>query len=175
MARLQFYLVSNSQPLRISVPDTPSQSQKTTHPISFSFFLKKTPETPLLLSDASLNNPDLGPFLLKLARDTIASGDGPSKALDLAIRVSKSFEHCTVEGEPSLDLAMSLHVLAAIYCSLGRFEVVVPVLECAIEVPDVERDADHALAAFSGYMQLGDTFSVLGQVNRSISCYDQGL
>ncbi|KAL9330045.1 hypothetical protein ACSQ67_005048 [Phaseolus vulgaris] len=70
---------------------------------------------------------------------------------------------------------MSLHVLAAIYCSLARFEEAVPVLERAIQVPDVARGADHALAAFSGYMQLGDTFSMLGQVDRSISCYDQGL
>ncbi|KAG5039837.1 hypothetical protein JHK82_011992 [Glycine max] len=138
-------------------------------------YLSKTPETPPLLFDASLNNPNLGPFLLKLARDTIASGDGPSKALDFAIRASKSFERCVGKGEPSLDLAMSLHILAAIYCSLGHFEEVVPVLERAIEVPNVECGADDALAAFSGNMQLDETFSMLGQVNRSISCYNQGL
>ncbi|KAI9108448.1 hypothetical protein K1719_020639 [Acacia pycnantha] len=137
---------------------------------------KKLPDSPNpALSEASLDNPDLGPFLLKLARDTIASGEGPAKALDYAIRASKSFERCAVEGEPSLDLAMSLHVLAAIYCSLGRFEEAVPVLERAIQVPDVSRGSDHALAAFSGHMQLGDTFSMLGQVDKSISCYDEGL
>lgn len=125
--------------------------------------------------DSSLDNPDLGPFLLKLARDTIASGDGPIKALDYAIRASKSFERCAVDGEPSLDLAMSLHVLGAIYCSLGRFEEAVPVLEQAIRVPEIGRGADHALAAFSGHMQLGDTFSMLGQIERSIDCYEQGL
>lgn len=70
---------------------------------------------------------------------------------------------------------MSLHVLAAIYCSLGRFEEAVPVLERAIQVPEVSRGADHALAAFSGHMQLGDTFSMLGQVDRSILCYEEGL
>ncbi|RZC11282.1 Protein KINESIN LIGHT CHAIN-RELATED 1 [Glycine soja] len=147
-------------------PPTPSPSRSSK---------KKTPETPPLLFDASLNNPNLGPFLLKLARDTIASGDGPSKALDFAIRASKSFERCVGKGEPSLDLAMSLHILAAIYCSLGHFEEVVPVLERAIEVPNVECGADDALAAFSGNMQLDETFSMLGQVNRSISCYNQGL
>ncbi|XP_057749815.1 protein KINESIN LIGHT CHAIN-RELATED 1 [Arachis stenosperma] len=175
-------------PLRVSVPNTPTQrseSIRTPSPLpkkppspSPSRSKKKTPETPNsnhLLSDASLDNPDLGPFLLKLARDTIASGDGPAKALDYAIRASKSFERCALDGEPSLDLAMSFHVLAAIYCSLGRFEEAVPVLERAIQVPDVARGADHALAAFSGYMQLGDTFSMLGQVDKSISCYDQGL
>ncbi|XP_068644983.1 protein KINESIN LIGHT CHAIN-RELATED 1-like [Aristolochia californica] len=135
---------------------------------------KKTPEK-AKLDDAALDNPDLGPFLLKLARDTIASGDNPAKALDFAIRSSLSFERCAQEGEPSLELAMSLHVLAAIYCSLGRFDEAVPVLDRAITVPDVARGRDHALAAFSGYMQLGDTHSMLGQLDRSISCYEAGL
>lgn len=70
---------------------------------------------------------------------------------------------------------MSLHVVAAIYCSLGKFEEAVPVLERAIKVPEVPRGADHALAAFSGYMQLGDTHSMLGQLDRSIECYKEGL
>lgn len=155
-------------------PPSPSASRSKPSPDRRS--KKLQPESPNpILSEASLDNPDLGPFLLKLARDTIASGEGPSKALDYAVRASKSFERCAVDGEPSLDLAMSLHVLAAIYCSLGRFEEAVPVLERAIRVPDLSRGADHALAAFSGYMQLGDTFSMLGQVDRSISCYEEGL
>ncbi|KAL7111145.1 hypothetical protein ACP275_05G069400 [Erythranthe tilingii] len=136
---------------------------------------KKSPPEKTLINESSLDNPDLGPFLLKLARDTIASGEGPSKALDYALRASKSFEKCAAEGEPSLDLAMSLHVVAAIYCSLGKFEEAVPVLERAIRVPEVQRGADHALAAFSGYMQLGDTHSMLGQLDRSIDCYKEGL
>ncbi|XP_040986140.1 protein KINESIN LIGHT CHAIN-RELATED 1-like [Juglans microcarpa x Juglans regia] len=127
-------------------------------------------------SQSALENPDLGPFLLKLARDAIASGEGPVRALDYALRASQSFERCApADGEPSLDLAMSLHVLAAIYCSLGRFDEAVPVLERAIRVPDPPRGADHALAAFSGHMQLGDTYSMLGQVDKSILCYEEGL
>ncbi|KAL2322030.1 hypothetical protein Fmac_026409 [Flemingia macrophylla] len=51
----------------------------------------------------------------------------------------------------------------------------VPVLQRTIQVPDVSRGPDHALAAFSGYMQLGDTFSMLGHVDKSISSYHQGL
>ncbi|CAB4300675.1 unnamed protein product [Prunus armeniaca] len=104
------------------------------------------------VDETSLDNPDLGPFLLKLARDTFGSGESPNKALDYAIRASKSFERCS---GPGLDLAMSLHVVAAIYCSLGRFEEAVRVLERAIEVSDPENGPDHALAKFSGYMQLG--------------------
>ncbi|KAG7015124.1 Protein KINESIN LIGHT CHAIN-RELATED 1 [Cucurbita argyrosperma subsp. argyrosperma] len=176
--------------LRISVPDTPPVSNhRTPSPLtnkqpspsssrSTNGKKKLQPESPTATQcppDSSLDNPDLGPFLLKLARDTIASGDGPNKALDYAIRASKSFERCAVDGEPSLDLAMSLHVLAAIYCSLGRFEEAVPVLEQAIQVPDIGRGTDHALAAFSGHMQLGDTYSMVGQIERSIGCYEEGL
>ncbi|XP_076903005.1 protein KINESIN LIGHT CHAIN-RELATED 1-like [Bidens hawaiensis] len=190
-------LVSVKTPPRITVPDdtttttnhqirsspaprrppspSPSSSRAKPSP-DRSSGKKKSPEKNLLLLDeSSLDNPDLGPFLLKLARDTIASGDGPTKALDYALRASKSFERCAVEGEPSLDLAMCLHVVAAIYCSLGRFDEAIPVLDRAIKVPEVERGADHALAAFSGYMQLGDTHSMLGQLDRSIECYKEGL
>ncbi|XP_056174351.1 protein KINESIN LIGHT CHAIN-RELATED 1 isoform X2 [Syzygium oleosum] len=188
----------DAPPPRISLPDAAPRSDPATAPApapasplpkkppspspSRSKFSprKPPPESPGTAAspappDASLDNPDLGPFLLKLARDTIASGDGPAKALDYAIRASKSFERCAADGEPSLDLAMSLHVLAAIYCSLGRFEEAVPALERAIQVPVPGRGADHALASFSGYMQLGDTFSMLGLVDRSIGCYEEGL
>ncbi|CAN6704587.1 unnamed protein product [Malus baccata var. baccata] len=126
----------------------------------------------LLIDETSLDNPDLGPFLLKLARDTIGSGENPNKALDYAIRASKSFERCS---GPGLDLAMSMHVVAAIYCNLGRFEEAVRVLEQSIQVSDPENGADHALAKFSGYMQLGDTYSMMGQLEQSILCYGSGL
>nr|GMC69877.1 protein KINESIN LIGHT CHAIN-RELATED 3-like [Ipomoea batatas] len=42
-------------------------------------------------SDSGVENPDLGPFLLKQARDLISSGDNPRRALDLALRAAKSF------------------------------------------------------------------------------------
>ncbi|KAL9434627.1 hypothetical protein AB3S75_029305 [Citrus x aurantiifolia] len=161
-------------PVPLPKPPSPSPSSRSKATPSPTQSRNKKP--PPDFTDASLDNPDLGPFLLKLARDTIASGEGPSKALDYAIRASKSFERCAAaEAEPSLDYAMSLHVLAAIYCSLGKFEEAVPALEKAISVPDVTRGADHALAKFSGYMQLGDTCSMLGQVDRSIGCYEEGL
>ena len=173
--------------LRVTVPESPSHNPPRTpnkkppspapsrsKPSPTRSAKKPPPDSPNP-DDSSLDNPDLGPFLLKLARDTIASGEGPSKALDYAIRAAKSIERCAVEGEPSLDLAMSLHVLAAIYCSLGRFDEAVPVLERAIQVPDVDRGPDNALAAFSGHMQLGDTYSMLGQVEKSIGCYEEGL
>ncbi|KAK1326970.1 hypothetical protein QJS10_CPA01g02005 [Acorus calamus] len=150
---------------------TPSPSSSRTKPSP-----RRTTPPPPPTDESALDNPDLGPFLLKLARDTMASGESPAKALDYAIRASRSFERCSAaEGAPSLELAMSLHVTAAIYCSLGRFAEAVPALDRAIEVPDVERGPEHALAAFSGYMQLGDTYSMLGQLDRSIECYEKGL
>ncbi|KAF3947934.1 hypothetical protein CMV_026004 [Castanea mollissima] len=110
-------------------------------------------------SEAALDNLDLDPFLLKLARDTITSGKGPNKALDYALRASKSFKRCSggAKGEPSLDMAMSLRVLAR-----GDLEEAISVLERTIQVPDPLRGVDHALAALSSHMQLRDTFSMLG-------------
>lgn len=126
------------------------------------------------LSEAGLDNPDLGPFLLKQARDLMSSGDNARRALDLAQRAAKSFEKCS-DGKPSLDVAMCLHVTAAIHCSLGQYGDAIPVLEHSIEIPVVEEGQDHALAKFAGYMQLGDTYAMLGQLENSISCYTTGL
>lgn len=125
-------------------------------------------------SEAGLDNPDLGPFLLKQARDLMSSGDNARRALDLALRAAKSFEKCA-DGKPSLDVVMCLHVTAAIHCSLGQYGDAIPVLERSIEIPVIDEGQDHALAKFAGYMQLGDTYSMLGQLENSISCYTTGL
>ncbi|RWR85588.1 Tetratricopeptide TPR-1 [Cinnamomum micranthum f. kanehirae] len=125
-------------------------------------------------SELGLDNPDLGPFLLKLARDLISSGDNPQKALEYALRAAKSFEKCA-DGKPSLELVMSLHVVAAIHCSLGQYSRAVPVLEHSVEIPVLDEGQEHALAKFSGYMQLGDTYAMLGQLENSIHCYTMGL
>ncbi|KAL6010975.1 hypothetical protein ACLOJK_001418 [Asimina triloba] len=125
-------------------------------------------------SKEGLDNPDLGPFLLKQARDLISSGDNPQKALDFAVRATKSFEKCA-DGKPSLELVMSLHVLAAIYCNLGQYEQAIPVLEHSLEIPLSDDGEEHALAKFSGCMQLGDTYAMLGKLENSIDCYTAGL
>ncbi|KAI4372118.1 hypothetical protein MLD38_010394 [Melastoma candidum] len=96
---------------------------------------KPPPESPsaaaaavAVSEDPSLDNPDLGPFLLKLARDAIAASssvEGPAKALEYALRASRSFERALAANpgeEARLNHAMSLHVVAAVYCSLGRYE-----------------------------------------------------
>lgn len=125
-------------------------------------------------SESGLDNPDLGPFLLKQARDLISSGDNPQKALELALRAAKSFEICA-NGKASLDLVMSLHVTSAIYCNLGRYTEAIPVLEHSIEIPVLAEGQDHALAKFAGHMQLGDTYAMLGRLQNSIESYMTGL
>ncbi|XP_022740536.1 protein KINESIN LIGHT CHAIN-RELATED 2 [Durio zibethinus] len=124
--------------------------------------------------EAGLENPDLGPFLLKQTRDMMSSGENPQKALELALRATKSFEKCA-DGKPSLQLVMSLHVLAALYCNLGQYNEAIPVLERSIEIPVIEDGQTHALAKFAGCMQLGDTYAMLGQIENSILCYTAGL
>lgn len=124
--------------------------------------------------EAGLNNPDLGPFLLKQTREMISSGENPQKALELAKRAMKSFELCA-NGKPTLEMVMCLHVQAAVYCSLGQYNEAIPVLERSIEIPVIEDGQDHALAKFAGCMQLGDTYAMLGQLENSILCYTAGL
>ncbi|XP_052142576.1 protein KINESIN LIGHT CHAIN-RELATED 1 [Oryza glaberrima] len=150
------------------------------------------PET----DEAALDNPDLGPFLLKQARDAMVSGEGggAARALEFAERAARALER---RGEGAeLELAMSLHVAAAIHCGLGRHADAIPVLERAVAVvtpppppppPEGESSAEEqppedqqkgeewALAAFSGWMQLGDTHAMLGRMDESIACYGKGL
>eukprot|EP00249_Psilotum_nudum_P024019 c29062_g1_i1 orf=500-3460(+) len=124
---------------------------------------------------AGLGSPDLGPFLLKLAKTAISSGDDPYKALDFATKAATSFQR-SCNGKPSLDLVRSLHIIAAIYCCVGQFEEAIPVLEYAIGVPDIEGGGlDHALAAFAGHMQLGDAFALLGRSESALAAYHAGL
>ncbi|XP_068638933.1 protein KINESIN LIGHT CHAIN-RELATED 3-like [Aristolochia californica] len=125
-------------------------------------------------AEVALDNPELGPFLLKHARDLISSGDNPQKALNFALRAAKSFEICA-DGKPSLELVLCLHVVAAIYCSLGQYSQAIPYLEHSIEIPNLQEGQEHALAKFAGHMQLGDTHAMIGQLENSIQCYKMGL
>ncbi|KAJ6810332.1 protein KINESIN LIGHT CHAIN-RELATED 2-like [Iris pallida] len=123
--------------------------------------------------EAGPDNPELGNFYLKHARELISS-DSHSRALKYALRAAKAFEKSS-NGKPSLELVMALHVIAAIHCSLGRFNEAIPILEQSIEIPSLELGQEHALAKFSGLMQLGDTYSMLGLLESSIHCYTLGL
>ncbi|KAJ7974567.1 Protein KINESIN LIGHT CHAIN-RELATED 3 [Quillaja saponaria] len=99
--------------------------------------------------EVELDNRDLGPFLLKQTREMISSGENPQTALDLGLRALKSFEKRAGE-KPNLELVMCLHILAAIYCSLGQYNEAIPALERSIDIPVIEDGQDHALANWSG-------------------------
>ncbi|KAG6398237.1 hypothetical protein SASPL_139692 [Salvia splendens] len=118
----------------------------------------------------------LGPYLLKQARDMIATGVNPKKALDSAMRAKKSFE-AWLGGEktPDLDYVMCLHVVSALYCRMGKHDDAIPLLEKSIEIPAMDLGQNHALAKFAGCMQLGDTYAMLGQIENSILLYTAGL
>ncbi|CAN6227100.1 unnamed protein product [Urochloa humidicola] len=184
-----------SSPLPRRAPPSPSPSTS-----SRAKPRKPAPGAPAPEADESLDNPDLGPFLLKQARDAMVSGEGggAARALEFAERAARALER---RGEGAeLELAMSLHVAAAIHCGLGRHADAIPVLERAVAVvtppapePPVEGEAEAAgdqqpkqpeadprgeewsLAAFSGWMQLGDTHAMLGRMDESIACYGKGL
>ncbi|GAB2223740.1 hypothetical protein Drorol1_Dr00004480 [Drosera rotundifolia] len=136
--------------------------------------IKKHRNLHLAGPDAALDNPDLGPFLLKQAKDLISSGDNHWRALDFALRAAKSFEICAA-GKPSLEMVMSLYLAAAIHCNLGQYTEAIAILERSIEIPFIDESQDHALAKFAGHMQLGDTYAMLGQLENSILCYTMGL
>lgn len=123
--------------------------------------------------ESGVDNPEVGRFLLKHARDLISS-DNHRRALKYALRAAKSFEKCS-DDKPNLDLVMCLHVIGAIHCSLGKFNEAIPLLEQSIEIPDLEQGQEHMLAKFSGLMQLGDTYAMLGQLESSLHCYMTGL
>ncbi|KAF7077009.1 hypothetical protein CFC21_081603 [Triticum aestivum] len=186
-----------SSPLPRRAPPSPSPSSASRavgKPARKSLGQGQHPEA---TDEAALDNPDLGPFLLKQARDAMVSGEGggAARALEFAERAARALER---RGEGAeLELAMSLHVAAAIHCGLGRHADAVPVLERAVavvtpppapapvaegeEVPQPEEEVDErkgeewALAAFSGWMQLGDTHAMLGRMDESIACYGKGF
>ncbi|KAI3808718.1 hypothetical protein L1987_24677 [Smallanthus sonchifolius] len=116
----------------------------------------------------------LGPQLLKQTREMLSLGENPKKALDLGIRAMKAFESSRFQ-KPNLDYVMCLHIVAALYCSLGQYSEAVPLLERSIEIPSMGESHKNSLAKFSGCMQLGDTYAMLGYIENSILCYTAGL
>ncbi|CAM8891237.1 unnamed protein product [Rhodiola kirilowii] len=124
-------------------------------------------------NEAGLSDPEMGLVLLKQTRELL-SANSPKRALKLALKAKKAFEACAA-SKPDLDMVMCLHVLAAIYCNLGQYHDAIPILERSIEIPVLDEGKNHALAKYSGCMQLGDAYAMLGQSENSILCYTAGL
>ncbi|KAL1812317.1 hypothetical protein ACET3Z_022382 [Daucus carota] len=125
-------------------------------------------------AEVSFDEEYLGPYLLKQTRDMVSSGENPKKVLDVGLRALKSFE-TSEDGKLNLDYVMCLHVVSALYCSMGQYNDAIPLLERSIEIPDMDEGEKHALAKFTGCMQLGDTYAMLGLIENSILCYTAGL
>ncbi|KAL8247149.1 hypothetical protein R6Q59_008365 [Mikania micrantha] len=116
----------------------------------------------------------LGPYLLKQTQELISSGENPKKTLELGIRAMKAFEGGRFQ-KPNLEYVMCLHIVAALYCSLGQYGEAIPLLERSIEIPSMGEGHKNSLAKFAGCMQLGDTHAMLGYIENSILCYSAGL
>ncbi|KAL8193519.1 hypothetical protein R6Q57_026654 [Mikania cordata] len=116
----------------------------------------------------------LGPYLLKQTQELISSGENPKKTLELGIRAMKAFESGRFQ-KPNLEYVMCLHIVAALYCSLGQYGEAIPLLERSIEIPSMGEGQKNSLAKFAGCMQLGDTHAMLGYIENSILCYSAGL
>lgn len=119
-------------------------------------------------------NSNLGRFLLKRTKEMVAMGENPEKALELALLAVKSYEK-SANGEIDLEFVVCLHVLSAIYCSLGQYHESIPVLKRSIDVLGFRDSEGHALTKFAGYMQLGDVYAMMGQIENSIPSYMEGL
>ncbi|KAJ7566392.1 hypothetical protein O6H91_02G100400 [Diphasiastrum complanatum] len=122
----------------------------------------------------NLGSLSISPSLFKLAKFYKAPADDPSKALQYALQSVIFFEKNS-DKYRSLELVMSLHVLAAIHCRLGQYEEAIVVLERSLALSNSTSQSEHALASFSGYMQLGDTFALLGRHESSVDAYHAAL
>ncbi|XP_076943533.1 protein KINESIN LIGHT CHAIN-RELATED 2-like [Bidens hawaiensis] len=131
--------------------------------------VKKTEKT-LNTDDPRYN----GQYLLKQARELVSRGGDPRKALDLALRAKNSLESCQTE-KPDLEFVMCLHMVAALYCILRQYDEAIPIVEQSIGLTKINKGQKHLLAKFAGCMQLGDTYAMQGNIEKSILCYKAGL
>lgn len=122
----------------------------------------------------SADNPDVGLLLLKMAQSLHISGEDPFKARHYALKAAEFFENLTA-ADVTLELVISLHLLAATCCKLGQYDEAIPVLRRSLTIYKSDVDSEHALTAFAGYMQLGDTYSLSGQYENALNSYAAGL
>lgn len=138
------------------------------------------PLMPVSAIDAMMNdesqgsNSHLGPYLIKLTK-LYSMEEDQSKAIEYGIRAVRFYEKQTDNGQPSLEFIASLQILAALYGRLGNFDEAIPLLERSVVIPVTGESEDHALAKFSGHMQLGDSFNLLGKQSAALDSYHRAL
>jgi len=138
------------------------------------------PLMPVSAIDAMMNdesqgsNSHLGPYLIKLTK-LYSMEEDQTKAIEYGIRAVRFYEKQTDNGQPSLEFIASLQILAALYGRLGNFDDAIPLLERSVVIPVTGESEDHALAKFSGHMQLGDSFNLLGKQSAALESYHRAL
>ncbi|KAJ7523879.1 hypothetical protein O6H91_18G066300 [Diphasiastrum complanatum] len=144
--------------------------------------------TPAISSKQQVAQPSglgKGQLLLKMAKLSYASGDNPNKALEHATRAVKFFES-NAGNSSCLELVMSMHILAAVHCTLGQYEEAISILQRSLALvnseskssegtPDTSARTESMLALFSGHMQLGDTFVLIGMHEKALDSYHTAL
>ncbi|CAI9272750.1 unnamed protein product [Lactuca saligna] len=170
--------VSSPRSPRIPKPKIRSKSfheNNLTLPLASPRKVEKSPITPTQTPPTGKEDPAfLGPYLLKQTRELLSAGENPKKALELGIRAMRAFE-TNRSQKPNLEYVLCLHIVAALYCSLGQYFNAIPLLERSIEIPSMGEGQNNSLAKFAGCMQLGDTYAMLGYIENSILCYTNGL
>lgn len=163
-----------SQFSHVKTVSFPITRTKSLHDNNTQTYPRVTRNSTLKVSNAREEPAYLGPYLLKQTREMLSLGENPKKALEVGIRAMKAFESSRVQ-KPNLEYVMCLHIVAALYCSLGQYAEVIPLLERSIEIPNMGAGLKNSLAKFAGCMQLGDTYAMLGYIENSILCYKAGL
>ncbi|XP_002989709.2 protein KINESIN LIGHT CHAIN-RELATED 1 [Selaginella moellendorffii] len=172
ISRQQMEKLPTKQPPTKTKTPPPEQLQKVVSPVELeSQIPSPTPKPP--------GSPGRALYLLKLAKSSHISGDKPSKTLDYASRAAKMLEANSSDGKPSLELVMSLHIVAAAQCRMGKHWEAVEALEKTLQSLPMEWIAEaggeYSLAAFAGYMQLGDTYTKLGKQVQALESYRNAL
>ncbi|KAL5098515.1 hypothetical protein RYX36_002842 [Vicia faba] len=132
---------------------------------------------------SSLSGPDTSPKSKPKGKNPSTKSpmerknDKPLKKQTRGINGVKSSKSSPLEsnGKSNLKMVVCLHVTGAIYCSLGQHSEAILILKRSIEIPYSGESQQHALAKFSGHVQLGDTYAMLGQLENSIKCYTAGF
>lgn len=169
----------NTTPVRrpSNASDAESEDVSTNVPLTPSRIM---PLMPVSAIDAMMNDESqgssalLGPYLIKLTK-LYSMEEDQSKAIEYGIRAVRFYERQTDNGQPSLEFIASLQILAALYGRLGNFDDAIPLLERSVVIPFTGESEDHALAKFSGHMQLGDSFNLLGKQSAALDSYHRAL
>lgn len=121
-------------------------------------------------------NPYAGYHFLRLAQSIYMSEkrNAPLKAMHYALKAIDCFEK-TSSANVKPEFVMSLHLLAATKCRLGQYEEAIAILKRAMAMYIPEMGSELAFGAFAGHMQLGDTYSMLGQYENALKSYHEGL